>query len=119
MTTHRPLEGRVAFVTGATSGLGERYAVILAEAGARVVISGRRQERLAALADEIAANGGTAVPLVLDVTDPAAVQAAVAEAEARVGPLWLLVNNLVLKFLAFTLCRKMVKEFPAQHYAMP
>jgi NAD(P)-dependent dehydrogenase (short-subunit alcohol dehydrogenase family) len=93
MTTHRPLEGRVAFVTGATSGLGQRFAIILAAAGARVVISGRRQERLAALADEISANGGTAAPLVLDVTDPVAVQAAVAEAEARVGPLWLLVNN--------------------------
>jgi NAD(P)-dependent dehydrogenase (short-subunit alcohol dehydrogenase family) len=93
MTVHRPLTGRVAFVTGATSGLGRRFAIVLAQAGADVVISGRRQDRLTILADEIAADGGKAVPIALDVTDSKAVSAAVAEAEARVGPLWLLVNN--------------------------
>ena len=93
MSSHRPLDGRVAFVTGATSGLGRRFAIVLAQAGARVVISGRRQDRLAALAAEIAADGGEAFPIALDVTDGAAVAAAVAEAEERAGPIWLLVNN--------------------------
>ena len=93
MPSHRPLDGRVAFVTGATSGLGRRFAIVLAQAGAKVVISGRRQDRLAALAEEIAADGGEALPIALDVTDGAAVTAAVAEAEERAGPIWLLVNN--------------------------
>ena len=87
------LTGRVCFVTGTTSGLGRQFALCLAGAGAKVVISGRRTERLAALKDDIEAMGGTAYPIAFDVTDLGACRAAVAEAEEQVGPIWCLVNN--------------------------
>ena len=84
---------RVALVTGATSGLGRHFALMLARAGARVAISGRRSERLDQLAGEIAAGGGRAAPIVMDVTDAASVRDGVAAAEAALGPLGILVNN--------------------------
>lgn len=87
------LSGKVAFVTGATSGLGRQFALALAGAGAAVVISGRRLERLEALAAEIRSRGGKAHPLALDMTVPARFPDAVAAAEAALGPIWLLVNN--------------------------
>lgn len=87
------LSGKTAFVTGATSGLGRQFALALAGAGASVVISGRRMDRLEALATEIRALGGKAEPLQLDMTDVAAFPDAVARAEQALGPIWLLVNN--------------------------
>lgn len=87
------LKGRVAFVTGATSGLGRQFALCLAQAGARLVISGRREDRLAALKAEIEAVGGEALPIAFDVTDLAAASAAVARVEEEFGPIWCLVNN--------------------------
>jgi NAD(P)-dependent dehydrogenase (short-subunit alcohol dehydrogenase family) len=87
------VSGRVFFVTGTTSGLGRQFALCLAEAGAKVVITGRRRDRLEALAAEIAAAGGVAHPIAFDVTDLPACAAAVAEAEETVGPIWCLVNN--------------------------
>jgi NAD(P)-dependent dehydrogenase (short-subunit alcohol dehydrogenase family) len=87
------LTGKVCFITGTTSGLGRQFALCLSEAGAKVVITGRRKERLQALADEIATAGGTAYPIAFDVTDLDAAAAAVQEAEEKVGPIWCLVNN--------------------------
>ncbi|HSM94898.1 MAG TPA: SDR family NAD(P)-dependent oxidoreductase [Rhizomicrobium sp.] len=87
------LKGRVAFVTGATSGLGRHFAGVLAKAGAAVAISGRRAERLAELRKEIEAAGGTSVDAVLDVTDARQIAPALDKAEAALGPIDILVNN--------------------------
>jgi len=80
-------------VTGATSGFGRHFAEVLARAGATVVITGRRVERLHALRDRIAAAGGTAHPVALDVTSVASIRACVDEAERLAGPVTVLVNN--------------------------
>lgn len=87
------LDGDVALVTGASSGLGAHFAVVLAEAGAKVAIAARRTDRLEALAKEIAAKGGQAAAVALDVRDPASVKAAFDAAEAALGPVSVLVNN--------------------------
>ena len=67
------LSGRTALVTGASSGLGERFAQILAASGARVAMSARRVGRLEALARTIAEAGGKALAVEMDVTDSASV----------------------------------------------
>ena len=87
------IEGRAALVTGASSGLGRHMALSLARGGAHVALAARRVERLDALAEEIAAFGGRAVPIALDVTDAASVAAGVAAAEDALGALTILVNN--------------------------
>lgn len=87
------LSGQVALVTGASSGLGRRFAQVLAKQGAKVVITGRRLDRLEALAAEIAADGGVAAPLQLDVTDTAQLLGLFERAEAALGPVDILVNN--------------------------
>jgi len=87
------LEGRVALVTGASSGLGAQFARTLAQAGACVVLAGRRVERLKDLRAEIEGQGGDAHVVALDVTDLASIRAAVAHAETEVGTLDILVNN--------------------------
>ena len=87
------LDGRVALVTGASSGLGAQFSRTLASAGACVVLAARREDRLRAIADEIAAAGGKAAALALDVTDETAVGEAFDKAEAAFGPVDLLVNN--------------------------
>ena len=87
------LGGQVALVTGASSGIGRHLALLLAAAGAKVALAARRTDRLAEAAREIEADGGICLPVALDVTRSDSVAAAVAEAEARLGPLSLLVNN--------------------------
>jgi NAD(P)-dependent dehydrogenase (short-subunit alcohol dehydrogenase family) len=87
------LEGRVALVTGASSGLGAHFARTLAGAGAKIALAARRVERLTALAEEIEGAGGRALPLALDVAEPEAVRAVVADCETELGPLGILVNN--------------------------
>ncbi|MBI2782946.1 MAG: glucose 1-dehydrogenase [Porticoccaceae bacterium] len=87
------LTGRVALVTGASSGFGEHFTRVLAAAGARVVAGARREDRLHKLVDEIAASGGAALAVAMDVTDAASVAAAFAAAEAKFGTVDLLVNN--------------------------
>jgi NAD(P)-dependent dehydrogenase (short-subunit alcohol dehydrogenase family) len=87
------LDGRVALVTGASSGLGERFARVLAASGARVVLAARRRERLETLAGEIRATGGSAHAVAMDVTVVESIEAGVAEAEAALGPIDVLVNN--------------------------
>ncbi len=87
------LSGRVAFVTGASSGLGAQFAKTLAAAGAGVVLAARRVERLKALRAEIEADGGVAHVVALDVTDHDSIKAAVAHAETEMGGIDILVNN--------------------------
>ena len=87
------LAGKVALVTGASSGLGRHFARVLAAAGAKVAIAARRVDRLEALAAEINSAGATVAPIALDVTDAAAVVAAFDAAEAALGPISVLVNN--------------------------
>lgn len=87
------LSGRVAFVTGASSGLGAQFARTLARAGAGVVLAARRLERLKTLRAEIEAAGGDAHVVELDVTDPDSIKAAVAHAETEMGTIDILVNN--------------------------
>ncbi len=87
------LAGRVAMVTGASSGLGEQFARALCRAGAAVVLAARRVERLKALRAELEAEGGDAHVVTLDVTDPHSIRAAVAHAETEMGTLDILVNN--------------------------
>jgi NAD(P)-dependent dehydrogenase (short-subunit alcohol dehydrogenase family) len=87
------LTGRTALVTGASSGLGARFAKVLSAQGARVVLAARRIERLQALAQEIAAAGGQAHAVAMDVTDAASIAAAVAQAESEAGPIDILINN--------------------------
>lgn len=87
------LEGRVALITGASSGLGAQFARTLAQAGACVVLAGRRVERLKDLRAEIEGSGGDAHVVQLDVTDVASIKSAVAHAETEVGTLDILINN--------------------------
>lgn len=87
------LSGRVAFVTGASSGLGAQFARVLSRAGAGVVLAARRIERLKTLRAELEAEGGDAHVVGLDVTDPASIRAAVAHAETEMGAIDILVNN--------------------------
>ncbi len=83
------LAGKVALVTGASSGLGLRFAEVLAEAGVRMALAARRIGRL----EEAARAMPDAITVQLDVADIASVQAAAAEIEARLGPIDILVNN--------------------------
>ena len=87
------LSGRVAFVTGASSGLGAQFAKTLAAAGAGVVLAARRLERLKSLRAEIESLGGVAHVVELDVTDHDSIRAAVAHAETEMGAIDILVNN--------------------------
>ena len=86
-------EGKVALITGASSGLGARFAKVLAQAGAQVVLASRRVERLKELRAEIEASGGAAQVVQLDVTDYASIKSAIAHAETEAGPIDILVNN--------------------------
>jgi NAD(P)-dependent dehydrogenase (short-subunit alcohol dehydrogenase family) len=87
------LSGRVAFITGASSGLGAQFARTLASAGAAVVLASRRLDKLKALRAEIEGQGGDAHVVELDVTDHDAIKSAVAHAETEVGSIDILVNN--------------------------
>jgi NAD(P)-dependent dehydrogenase (short-subunit alcohol dehydrogenase family) len=87
------LTGQVALVTGASSGLGVRFAQVLAEAGAAVALVARRAERLAAVKDGIEQAGGRAIAIAADVLDRDAMARAFDAAEQAFGTVTVLVNN--------------------------
>ncbi len=87
------LTGEVALVTGASSGLGARFARVLAANGARVVVVARRRQRLEALCELIEREGGVALALEADVLDRVAMQRTFEEAETKFGAVTILVNN--------------------------
>jgi NAD(P)-dependent dehydrogenase (short-subunit alcohol dehydrogenase family) len=87
------LKGKVAVITGASSGLGERFAELLSGAGATVALAARRTDRLAALAEKVNAAGGRAITVKLDVNDYDNVQGAFAEVTGKLGGVDILVNN--------------------------
>jgi NADP-dependent 3-hydroxy acid dehydrogenase YdfG len=88
-----PLDGTVALVTGASSGIGEQTAVSLAELGADVVVAARRTDRLDALVEQITGKGGRALAVAADVTDEAQAGAAVTQAVERFGRLDTVIAN--------------------------
>ena len=87
------LSGRVAFVTGASQGIGRACALKLAAAGAAVAVAARNQEKLDELVKEIAGGGGKAAAFALDVTDEEQIKSAVKAAIAQLGKIDILVNN--------------------------
>lgn len=87
------LQGKVALITGASSGIGEGIAIALAEAGAAVVVAARRKERLMALVERIEAAGGKALALPADMTVEAEAIGVVEESVARLGRIDILINS--------------------------
>lgn len=87
------LKGKVAFVTGASSGFGAHFSKILAAEGAKVVLAARRKDYLDVVVAEIKSQGGEAMAIELDVTDASAVVKAFNAAEAAFGTVSILVNN--------------------------
>ncbi|MFD0312832.1 SDR family oxidoreductase [Streptomyces flavalbus] len=100
LLTGTPLAGRVAVVSGASSGMGAATAVRLAELGASVVALARRRERLESVVKDIEADGGTALALPVDVTDREAVQAAAVEVADRFGTADLVFNNAGVQLIS-------------------
>ncbi|MBV9416663.1 MAG: SDR family NAD(P)-dependent oxidoreductase [Solirubrobacterales bacterium] len=97
--TGRPLEGTVALVTGASSGIGEATALALAELGAAVAIAARRRERLEDLAGRVGDAGGTALVLEADLTDEGHAREAVERTVSELGRLDTLTNNAGMMLL--------------------
>ncbi|MBC7730155.1 MAG: SDR family oxidoreductase [Microbacteriaceae bacterium] len=93
MSYNIDLSGRVAFVTGASSGLGAQFARTLSQSGAAVVLAARRVERLKTLRAELESMGGDAHVVELDVTDTDSIKSAIAHAETEMGTIDILVNN--------------------------
>ena len=87
------LSGKVAVVTGGNTGLGEAFCKALADVGAHVAIAARTRERSEEVARAIAAAGGRAMVVDVDVTQPAQVEAMVAQVAEHLGPIDILVNN--------------------------
>lgn len=93
MSQHLPLAGRIAVVTGASSGIGEATARKLAAQGAAVALLARRKDRLDSLAEGIRAAGGRALALAFDAKDRTAVADAARSIAAELGPVDLVINN--------------------------
>lgn len=87
------LSGQVALVTGTTSGLGWRFAQVIAASGAKVAVTGRRIDRLESLASEINDAGGVAEPVQLDMQDNESIMNCVDQVESKLGTVTILVNN--------------------------
>ena len=92
-TTNTTLAGRVAVVTGASTGIGAATATRLAASGAKVAVLARRADRLEKLVNEIEQAGGTALAIAVDVTDAEAVRAAAERVASELGTVDLLFNN--------------------------
>ena len=87
------LEGRTALITGASQGIGRACALTLAKAGARVALAARNEAKLAEVAAEIRAGGGTAEAFALDVASEESIKAGAKAAAAHFGSIEILVNN--------------------------
>src|SRR4029077_1523287 len=87
------LDAKHVLVTGGSSGLGRFFAVFLAARGARVTVAARRAEALAKTVDEIGNAKGHAQSVVIDVTVAASIETALDAAEARFGPVEIVINN--------------------------
>lgn len=87
------LEGKTALISGASSGLGEHFARVLAEAGATVIVAARRADRLQVLQDDILQAGGQAHAITMDVTSSASVEQAFKQIDELTDKLDILVNN--------------------------
>lgn len=87
------LEGKVALVTGASSGFGRHFGAVLARAGAKVVLAARSADRVNAACEAIVAGGGEALAATMDVTDSASISAAFDAAEQAFGSVTVVVNN--------------------------
>jgi NADP-dependent 3-hydroxy acid dehydrogenase YdfG len=94
------MSGKVIAITGASSGIGEAAARLLARSGAQLVLGARRAEKLAAVAEGIAKAGGTAIPAALDVTSLESMRAFVDLARERFGRIDVLVNNAGVMLVA-------------------
>lgn len=93
------LEGKVAIVTGASSGIGEATAIALADQGAQVVLAARRGELLKGLTERIEASGGKALPIVTDITDETQVNNLVQKVKTELGRVDIVVNNAGIALL--------------------
>ncbi len=93
MTDLYNLAGRTALVTGASQGLGQRFARVLARHGAGVGLAARQTDRIAALQEEVRSGGGRAHAVTMDVMDRSSIEAGVSEVERVLGPVDILVNN--------------------------
>src|SRR3954454_10041918 len=104
------LDGKVAAITGASSGIGEATAVALAGEGAAVAIGARREDRLSSLASRIEGDGGRALALPVDVADEDSARSFVTEAHSQLGGLDILVNNAGVMLLG------PVEDAPTDHW---
>ena len=93
MATEFDMSGKVAMVTGASSGFGEHFAKILAARGAKVIVAARRVDRLESLVAEITAEGGEALAVAMDVTNSESIVTAFDQGEAAFGTITLVANN--------------------------
>ena len=100
VSSSRPLDGKVALVTGASSGIGEATAIALAIAGAKVAIAARRADRLSALAKAIGDAGGQALEIVADVTKPSDIARMIDTVVEEFDRLDILVNNAGVMLLS-------------------
>lgn len=107
---HFDMNGRAVLITGASSGLGARFARVLAASGAKVAVAARRVDRLSALVDEITAAGGQAVAVAMDVQDEASVIAAFDTAQAALGPIESVIANAGMN------SEGMATEIPADEF---
>lgn len=125
------LEGKVALVTGAGSGLGKAAALRLAEAGARIAALGRTEDELQATVDKIIANGGQAISVVADISKPEEMQAAAGQikkdwkrldvvfANAGINGVWAPIEDLKPDEFAQTLTVNLTGTFLTLKYALP
>lgn len=93
MKNYFDFTGRVALVTGASSGLGHSFALSLAEQGASIAAFARRKEKLAALKETIESNGGNCLPVVCDVSQESQIIAGVQQVIEHYGKIDTLINN--------------------------